>query len=576
MAVTVDPNAVVQTAGTGDPNYAVDPNALAALNTASGPPKFDPNNPLGLTAAAPGYLPPSMRAPAADPDLNIVNGGYVPTGLGQPQLTPDQLNAINQNQIDWGNMDQAYWSPREQSPTPFILGALGAIAAPFALAGLGLGGAAAGAGGAAGSAAADALGATGALGDLTSTTLPAVLGGAAGAAGAAAPTVSELVVTAAAGGASIPAIAATTGLSAAAVAGILANSGGAGATTPAATTTPASTPPNEVSPLTVTAPTAGSSAIPAAVGATGLTAAALAAGSGGGNTVDGITVTAPQKPIGPISAPWLGTDLSGINPPATTSPSGAAPVVAGAAGAGLLAALSSGSPGAVGTWITQNPLQAAALGLVAGGAILGSGTPKTNGPGSGGPGDPNVAGTDASLNPIFHANLPPPTNVRTQSPFPQGIDWNRYAIDNPEQSFFSNVPQPGPAQFTVPTPQQNLQTGLTKLGLPDLAALKKRFGAPGNPVGYAKGGSTRQDFAVKGPGTGRSDSIPAKLSDGEYVMDAETVSMLGDGSNTAGAKKLDQMRVNLRKAKGKQLARGRFSVAAKDPETYYRGGRTDA
>lgn len=79
---------------------------------------------------------------------------------------------------------------------------------------------------------------------------------------------------------------------------------------------------------------------------------------------------------------------------------------------------------------------------------------------------------------------------------------------------------------------------------------------------------------VEGPGTGRSDSIPARLSDGEYVMDAETVALLGDGSTKAGAKKLDTFRVNLRKHKGRNLARGEFSVKAKAPERYLAGGRT--
>lgn len=73
---------------------------------------------------------------------------------------------------------------------------------------------------------------------------------------------------------------------------------------------------------------------------------------------------------------------------------------------------------------------------------------------------------------------------------------------------------------------------------------------------------------VRGKGTGRSDEIPARLSDGEYVMDAETVAMLGDGSTDAGAKKLDQMRARLRAHKGKKLARGKFSDNAKDPMEY--------
>ena len=105
-------------------------------------------------------------------------------------------------------------------------------------------------------------------------------------------------------------------------------------------------------------------------------------------------------------------------------------------------------------------------------------------------------------------------------------------------------------------------------------------GMPEQPVGMAHGGdmgysrgSSRESFAVNGPGTGRSDDIPAVLSDGEYVIDAETVALLGDGSSKAGAKKLDEMRVKIRKAKGKNLAKGKFSVNAKRPEAYMSGGR---
>jgi hypothetical protein len=48
---------------------------------------------------------------------------------------------------------------------------------------------------------------------------------------------------------------------------------------------------------------------------------------------------------------------------------------------------------------------------------------------------------------------------------------------------------------------------------------------------------------------GQDDLIDAKLSDGEYVIDASTVSDLGDGNNSAGARRLDQFRKNLRKHK---------------------------
>lgn len=76
---------------------------------------------------------------------------------------------------------------------------------------------------------------------------------------------------------------------------------------------------------------------------------------------------------------------------------------------------------------------------------------------------------------------------------------------------------------------------------------------------------------VRGGGTGTSDSIPARLSDGEYVIDSATVSMLGDGSSDAGAKKLDQMREEIRKHKGGALAKGKFAPDAKSPLSYMKG-----
>ena len=45
-----------------------------------------------------------------------------------------------------------------------------------------------------------------------------------------------------------------------------------------------------------------------------------------------------------------------------------------------------------------------------------------------------------------------------------------------------------------------------------------------------------------GKGTGQSDDIPAMLHDGDYVMDAETVSALGDGSSKAGKEVLEGFR----------------------------------
>lgn len=88
---------------------------------------------------------------------------------------------------------------------------------------------------------------------------------------------------------------------------------------------------------------------------------------------------------------------------------------------------------------------------------------------------------------------------------------------------------------------------------------------------YEGGGLNAMARFVRGGGSGRDDEINARLSDGEYVMDAETVAMLGDGSTNEGARRLDQMRAKLRKHKGKALVRGKFSPNAKSPLSYLQG-----
>ena len=82
-------------------------------------------------------------------------------------------------------------------------------------------------------------------------------------------------------------------------------------------------------------------------------------------------------------------------------------------------------------------------------------------------------------------------------------------------------------------------------------SMPTRQGASGgimqaNLGGYAAGGNPR---LLKGPGDGMSDNIPAtiggrqpaRLADGEFVVPADVVSHLGNGSTEAGAKKLHAM-----------------------------------
>jgi hypothetical protein len=113
---------------------------------------------------------------------------------------------------------------------------------------------------------------------------------------------------------------------------------------------------------------------------------------------------------------------------------------------------------------------------------------------------------------------------------------------------------------------------------------KKALMAFGGPIPMMRGGypelytrPTRKTFSTgggdnyvrpDGRGNGRSDHIDASLSPGEFVMDAETVSLAGDGDNDAGARQMENLRKNIRVHKGRQLAKGKFSPKAKPVESY--------
>jgi hypothetical protein len=125
----------------------------------------------------------------------------------------------------------------------------------------------------------------------------------------------------------------------------------------------------------------------------------------------------------------------------------------------------------------------------------------------------------------------------------------------------------------------------------DLLAQQYVFNPMGDSGGGGAAGGLPRDFAyangghlggysdggrmLKGPGDGMSDNIPAsiggkqpaRLADGEFVVPADVVSHLGNGSTDAGAKRLYSMMDNVRKARtgskkqGKQIKAGKFLPA---------------
>jgi hypothetical protein len=88
--------------------------------------------------------------------------------------------------------------------------------------------------------------------------------------------------------------------------------------------------------------------------------------------------------------------------------------------------------------------------------------------------------------------------------------------------------------------------GYNPMGIAGLAP--RRYNVGGFVPGYQKGGSPqrmsdypRRTGPINGPGTGTSDSIPAMLSDGEFVFTANAVRGAGNGSRREGARKMYAM-----------------------------------
>ena len=207
--------------------------------------------------------------------------------------------------------------------------------------------------------------------------------------------------------------------------------------------------------------------------------------------------------------------------------------------------------------------------------------------GAGGGGSGTMPGGMGARSPIYSATLPTPGQNGAFAVggldrgtgaggiggvTPPGGDYTRFGMGSATRAAPSNIPQYGgvnPPGFNTQTWEWlGPQTGVAK-DITDQLAVLPSSAAPAEPEKKAMGG-----YAVGGPGDGRSDEIPAMLSDGEYVIDAETVALLGNGSNKAGAQQLDRFRANIRKHKGRGLARGDFSVKAKAPDAYLPKGRS--
>jgi hypothetical protein len=95
----------------------------------------------------------------------------------------------------------------------------------------------------------------------------------------------------------------------------------------------------------------------------------------------------------------------------------------------------------------------------------------------------------------------------------------------------------------------------------------ERQAVQGRAMGGQIFGNVVSPSLVKHASGGQADQVRADLSGGEYIMDADVVSALGDGNTDAGAAKLDEMRENIRRHKRAAPA-GKIPPPAKSPLEY--------
>jgi hypothetical protein len=173
--------------------------------------------------------------------------------------------------------------------------------------------------------------------------------------------------------------------------------------------------------------------------------------------------------------------------PAVTPTAAATPAMSPQSAAANAAAQKPGLMQQAGNWISTNPLPAVGIAAL-GGAALGS-----------------------SMN-------PPTTQTSSVSNLPKG--------PTEEQINAARYPAGSFVQYTAP--KVNVTPYFSTYAAAQGGHIDSRLDA-------------RVGGHLHGPGTGTSDSIPAKLSDGEFVMTAKAVRGAGGGDREAGARKMYQL-----------------------------------
>ena len=156
-----------------------------------------------------------------------------------------------------------------------------------------------------------------------------------------------------------------------------------------------------------------------------------------------------------------------------------------------------------------------------------------------------MKGSPSNPNPVFNRDYTGFDYMRDNPQmFQGGLDFSYQRPTTPQspvvQTDFSRaIPLGAPAQFSP------MGVTTSPAGVAQPYNVGGMYGIPlVYPVNRAKGGEMsmtqfpRKTGPIDGPGTGTSDSIPAMLSDGEFVFTAKAVRNAGGGSRRKGAARM--------------------------------------
>ena len=204
---------------------------------------------------------------------------------------------------------------------------------------------------------------------------------------------------------------------------------------------------------------------------------------------------------------------------------------------------------------TKNPYVpgAASGGLMTPDGLAGDGSPLDNMTEGGIPG---YAGKSGSLVGALDTYNSYTNKGITELPKSSGADTGIYTDTDPNTA---NLDAYNAALYRFTKANKKAGMGKNAVSIKEVKPLSdiEADAAGGLMAGHGIGGYSDGGRMLKGPGDGMSDSIPAvigkkqpaRLADGEFVVPADVVSHLGNGSTEAGAKQLYAMMDKIRRAR---------------------------